>query len=147
MGVKEDLGYYWTVTFQDNSTLEQFDGLGDEVAFGVAEQNASPIKKIKIISSEEDEDYEIDIGDGKIYTPTKTYTVLGTNPEYIYFRRADVRMKVGGTGDILTPRLVHHVGIKTDTEEKVVEVFKGLGQNPRKVTFKDKVNEIEEELT
>lgn len=149
MVTKEDLGFYWTVTFQDNSTLSQYDGLGDEVRWADVESNASPVKKIKITSSEEDEDYELDLGDGKIYTPTKTYTVLGTNPQYIYFRRNDVRMEVGPAEKrvILPPRVTHHLGIKTDTQEKVVEVFKGLGMKPRKVTFKDLVNETEEDLT
>ena len=109
MGTKESLGYYWTAKFSDNSEISQFDGNGDEVRFAEVLNNPLDLKEFRLQSSEEDEEYLMDINDMRIHTPTRNYVVTGANPELIYFRRNQVRMEMSGPNmkELLVPRVVH----------------------------------------
>lgn len=149
MVTKEDLGFYWVAKFSDNSTIAQYDENGDEVLYKEVLDNPLELKEFKIVSSEEDEEYVVKLVEQQIITPKRNYTLTGSNPQLIYFRRNDVRMEVGGGGqqNILPPRVVHHIGLKTTTQEKKLEVFKGLGQKPRKITFRDVKNDKKINLT
>ena len=130
----EFLGYYWRAEFS-MGIIDQFEG-DKEILFKEVLYNIKDLEKFSVVSFDDDESYTADLIGKKIITPKKTYKIKGTNPKLIYFRRNSVRMSLG-TGEMLDPMVVHHLGIKTNTDEKKVEIFKGLGTRPKKVEFND----------
>ena len=138
MGRKEDLGFYWIATLDDDSVIEQFNPDGSENLYKLVDDNYDNLVSFKITNG--DDVYEIDMVKWKLKTPTKTYNPKGLTPKLIYFRRNQVRMEVGGTNrDLLFPRVVHHIGIDTDDEDIKMEVFNGQGVKPKSKKF-DKKN-------
>lgn len=147
MVTKKDMGFYWIAKFSDDSIIAQYDKKGNEVLYREVLDNPLTLKEFKLMSSEEDEEYVVNLDEQKITTPYKNYNITGSNPELIYFRRNDVRMEVGGSGSIMPPRVVHHLGLKTTTQEQKFEIFKGLGQKPRKVEHFNVKTDIRTDLT
>jgi len=134
MSRKNELVFYWKAFFSDSSSIEQFDKKDNEVLFKEVLDKMNLLETF--IITDDNEEYVVDLVDKTIETPYKTYTVVGKNPELIYFRRNSVRLEIG-TGKSLPPSVVHHVGIKTDSDEKKVEIFPGQGMKPKEVKFND----------
>jgi len=130
---KIDEDYYWKATFKDG-VIEQFDEKDNEVLFKEVEKNKETLVKFELISPDGKEVYAVDLVNKKITGPNVSYAITGTQPKLIFFKRNSVRAEVG-TGNTLAPNCVFHFGIKTSTQEKKLEIFKGLGQKPKKVEY------------
>jgi len=137
--------YYWKAYFS-TGTLEQYDIKDKEVLFKEVEKKMSDLKKFELISSDNKEVYTVDLVNKKILGPGVSYSITGTSPKLIFFKRNSVRAEVG-TGNVLKPLTIFHFGIKTSTQEKKLEVFKGLGQNPKKVEYNDVKAKTKSDLT
>ena len=141
-----DLGYYWEALFEDESVITQYDKDDKETLFKEVLEHKSKLIKFGVISNDEDEEYIVDLKDSLIIGPNVSYEVKGKNPSLIYFRRNFVRQNVGAT-ELLPTMVEHHLGIKTDTEEKKLEIFKGLGQKPKKVELTDIKLNVKDDVT
>jgi len=137
MGEQGSLDFSWEARFSDESVIAQFDKDGKEIKYGVVEKKIDDLEEFVIVSKNLDEMYIVNLVDKTIVGPDISYTVVGNGAELIYRRRNDVRLELG-TGNRLDPRVRHIIGIKTDKEEKVVEVFYGLGMKPKKIEFVDR---------
>jgi len=144
---KKDEDFYWKATFDGSiPNIEQFDELDNEILFKDVEDNISVLEKFELISSDNKEVYTVDLVNKKILGPGVSYSITGTSPKLIFFKRQSVRGEVG-TGNVLKPLTIFHFGIKTSTQEKKLEVFKGLGQNPKKVEYNDVKLGVKSDLT
>ena len=131
---KQILGFYWIAEFDDKSTITQFDSKDKEIMFSEVEAKKDNLVKFIISSADDKESYTVDLKGKNIISPNVIYTLTGKNPELIYKRRNSVRLSVGSS-EGLAPSVVHILGIKTDKEEKQIEVFAGQGMKPKKVDF------------
>jgi hypothetical protein len=144
---KEALGYYWEATFDDNSVLVQFDEKGDEILFKKVLDNMDALETFSVVNlDDENEVYTVDLVNKSIIGPNISYNITGSSPELIYFRRNSVRMELG-SNKVIDPLVVHHLGIKTSTQEKKLEIFKGLGQRPKKIDFNDVKKKVKKDIT
>jgi len=143
---KELLGFYWIADFDDDSTITQFDKDGNEVMFSEIEDIKSQLVKFSIISADNKELYIADLKELMLIGPNTSYELVGNTPELIYKRRNSVRMEVG-SNTILPPSVVHILGIKTDKEEKQIEVFAGQGMKPKKVDITNVKTAIKVDIT
>ena len=133
MTKKTNLGYYWIAKFDDNSEIEQFDEDDNEILFKEVLDKMDELEVFSITDG--NETYEVDLVKQEIKSPKESFKVTGSNPELIYFRRNQVRMEIGANRPLLPPRVVHHLGIKTNTQEQKFEVFAGQGVRPKKVEY------------
>jgi len=135
MGIKENLGYFWKADFDDGSSIEQFSKAGKEVLFKKVLDKEDQLEKFSIISCDDENDvYIVDLVEKSIIGPNILYSIKGTSPKLIYFRRNSVRREIG-SGAGMSPMVVHHLGLKTSTQEKKLEVFKGIGARPKKIEY------------
>jgi hypothetical protein len=132
---RADVDFYWKATFTDG-TLEEFDEKDTVSLFKDVEKRKEDLTKFELIDPNGKESYTVDLVNKRILGPGITYSVTGSNPELIYFKRNSVRAEVG-TGKILESSCVYHLGIKTSTQERKLEIFKGQGQKPKKVEYND----------
>jgi len=144
---KLDEDYYWKATFDGGiPNISQFDEDGNEILFKEVEDNILVLEKFELISPDEKEVYLVDLVKKKISGPNISYNITGTSPKLIYFKRQSVRSEFR-TGKIVKPLTVFHLGIKTSTQEKKLEIFKGMEQNPKKVEFSDVKSKIKVNIT
>jgi len=144
---KIDEDYYWIATFDGSiPNIAQFNEDGKELLFKEVDENKKKLEKFELVSPNEKEKYTVDLVNKKITGHNVSYTVTGSNPALIFFKRNSVRAEVG-TGNMLAPRCVFHLGIKTSTQEKKLEIFKGLGQKPKKVEYNDVKSKAKLDLT
>jgi len=134
---KEILGFYWVAEFDDGAEFAQFDSKGKEVMFSEVEAKIEHLVKFSIVSADDKELYIADLKEMMLIGPSVSYELTGSYPELIYKRRNSVRLTVGSS-EGLPPSVVHIIGIKTDKEEKQLEVFAGQGMKPKKVEFTDR---------
>jgi hypothetical protein len=136
---KENLGFYWIAELINGKVISQFDSEGKEILFSEVEKNKDLLVKFSLISSSESKDINscvVDLKNNTIYIGGDKILVTGTNPRLVYFRRNEVRSEVG-SGKILGSRVFHHVGIKTDSNERVVRLFNGHLMKSKKVELVD----------
>jgi len=145
--INETLGYYWQAVFDNGDIIAQYDNEKNEILFKEVLDKENELTEFSIISTEFDEGYTVNLVNKTIKGPGFSYTLTGTNPELIYFRRNFVRQSVGGVIEPLVPRVVHHLGIKTSTQEQKLEIFKGLGARPKKIEFNNVKKKEKEDLT
>lgn len=132
-----DSGFFWKATFDDDSTLIQFDG-DDEISFGGVLDREKELKSFELIANAgDDEIYKVDLTNGEVIGPGVKYIVSGNNLELIYKRRSQVRQSII-TKKRLSPRVRHILGLKSDTNTKEFEIFAGLGQVEKKIKIFDK---------
>jgi len=135
MGIKENLGYFWKADFDDGSSIEQFSKAGKEVLFKKVLDKEDQLEKFSVINSDDEKEaYLVNLSKKTITGPNVNYTLKGTSPKLIYFRRNSVRREIG-SGAGMSPMVVHHLGLKTSTQEKKLEVFKGIGARPKKIEY------------
>jgi hypothetical protein len=133
-----EYAYVWSAEFSDGTVISQFSEKGEEVPFSEVEKRMPELEVFTLYASNDDlEEYVVDIVEKTIDTPEKSVVVKGNNPELIYKRRNQVRAEVG-TNKIIEARTFFLVGLKTDTEEHVVNVFGGLGRLKKKVMLEQK---------
>ena len=143
---KQILGFYWIAEFDDKSTIMQFDSKDNETKFSEVEANKEHLVKFSIASADDKELYIADLKDMMIIGPNTSYELSGALPELIYKRRNSVRIEVG-TSKNLAPSVVHILGIKTDKDEKQLEVCAGQGMKPKKVDFTNRLTAIKLDIT
>jgi len=128
---KEELAFYWVAEFSDGSKIEQFDKNGKEVLYKEVDDRYDDLVMFSITDGTET--YSVDLDKWKLITPNKTYTSKDSNRKLLYFRRNHVRMSLGEKREILSPRVYHHLGIKSDGKDLKVIVFAGKEQKPKNV--------------
>jgi len=136
---KENLGFYWIAELINGKVISQFDSEGKEILFSEVEKNKDLLVKFSLISSSESKDINscvVDLKNNTIYIGGDKILVTGKNPRLVYFRRNEVRSEVG-SGKILGSRIFHHVGIKTDSNERVVRLFNSHLMKSKKVELVD----------
>jgi len=135
---KEDLGYYWKAEFDDDSTIEQFDKNENETLFKDVLDKEDSLIRFSVISNDNKESYTADLSAKTLTGPGVSYSITGKAPKLTYFRRNSVRMEVGGQNrKLLSPNVVHMLGIKTSTNEKRLEIFAGQGMKPKEISYHD----------
>jgi len=118
-------GFQWKAYFNDDVVIEQFDEDDNEVLFKeVIDKGEDNITVFKVLDSSGKDALKADLRKSTLTEGKKVTKVKGKNPQLIYRRRV-VRGVRGADGAIMTtPSIIkHHVGIKTDSETKVLEVY------------------------
>jgi len=138
--------YKWEATFKSALPIKQFEK-GVETPFSVIEQNKDDLKTFKIVA-DDGEFYEVDIIKGEINCNGKKNEKLelmkNEVPDLIYSRRNQVRLNIV-TGEQLSKRTTHMLGLKTNTEKIVIEAFPGLGIKEKKIKLK--TEDTEKDIT
>lgn len=143
--------FTWVAEFNDGSKVSQFDGMKENF-FNEVEYNKDKLKKFTI-AAEDGEYYQALLNENIVHGNTELQTerrVNGDNTRLIYSRRNQARVEVG-TGRVLYSRVIHRIGLETDTDKLVVEVFPGQEMKERfvksKYTDKQSGEEVVEDLT
>lgn len=133
--------FKWEATFKNLPKMKQFNG-NEEILFSEIEKNKKDLTTFKIVA-ENGEYYLIDLikGEFDFNGKKKEKINLGTKmPQLIYSRRNRLRINPS-TGEQLEKITIHRIGIKTDLDNYVIEVFPGLGLRKKYVKFKTKTTE------
>lgn len=135
----DDLKFVWKAEFDDGTILDQFE-LDIENPFSLVEDNMASLVKFSVVSVEDPlEFYSADLLTGVIGGNGVEETVLGDSFELVYKRRNEVRAEVG-SNKIIEARKTHILGLKSDVDEKTIEVFQPVGVLNKKVHVRDKTN-------
>jgi hypothetical protein len=123
-------GFYWKAEFNDNYIIKQFDESDKEILFKeVLCKGEEDLKSFKLFNIKDEEIVDVDFVNQSIKLKGKKLQYIkGDNPQLIYRRRI-VRGVKGVNGNLMTtPSMIkHHVGIRTNKEIKIAEVY--LEQN------------------
>jgi len=141
---KKQLQYYWKAIFSDGSSLEQFEN-EKEVLFKEVEKRMEDLYRFYVISEDEKEVYYVDLKNKKLFSPKKTFTITGSNPELIYKRRNVVRID-RASGKVIDPTVIHILGLKTSTQEKQFEICGGNVNRPKKAELVDLKRKTKKDL-
>jgi hypothetical protein len=123
-------GFYWKAEFNDNYIIKQFDESDKEILFKeVLCKGEEDLKSFKLFNIKDEEIVDVDFVNQSIKLKGKKLQYIkGDNPRLIYRRRI-VRGVKGVNGNLMTnPSMIkHQVGIRTNKEIKIAEVY--LEQN------------------
>ena len=133
-------GFQWKAYFKDDVVIEQFDEDDKEVMYKeVMDKGEKNITVFKVLDASGKDALKADLRKSTLTEGKKITKVKGKNPQLIYRRRV-VRGVKGADGVIMTtPSIIkHHVGIKTDKETKILEVYLERHTDKKKTkTFKE----------
>jgi hypothetical protein len=136
--MNDDLKFFWKAEFADDSVLVQFPELGVETLFSEVEAKMEDLVRFSVVSVDDDQEvYYADLKSGVVGGNGVVDTVVtGDNLKLVYSRRNEVRAEVG-TNKIIDSRRTHRVGLSSDSDEKVLEVFEGVGVLNKRVGIVD----------
>ena len=138
--------FKWEATFNLAPDIKQFDNENENM-FSLVEAQKDILKTFKIIA-DNGEYYSADLIKGEIDCNGKSFEkiklIKDEKPTLVYSRRKQVRGDAT-TGQLLSSRTIHRIGIKTSEDEIVIEAFPGLGVKEKSI--KVKTNSIEKDIT